>query len=219
MRLFTPQLLVVALTATPVTCALAAPTGLDHNRYKWHDANGSLHYADMLPPEAAKFGYDVVNAQGIVVKHVDRAKTADEMAASKSAQKKAQSEREQADAVARADTQLLSGYPEEADLKRSQQQKLELLDQQVIAAEISLRAQEQTLADMLGRAAEAERGGKTLPEAQAGQLAKMRKQVDDQRAAVGRRENERQQASGNFELEITRYRALKAKLSEQKATQ
>ena len=90
-----------------------------------------------------------------------------------------------------------------------------MLDQQVIAAQISLRSQEQTLADLLSRADEAERGGKTLPEAQATQLAKMRKQVDDQRLALEHRQGDRDHASAQFETETARYRDLKAKLAEQ----
>jgi hypothetical protein len=206
-------LLVAALAAGPAIC-VGADNHLDHNRFKWRDAQGNLHYGDVLPPDAAKLGYDVVNSQGLIVKHVDRAKTADELAAAKAEQAKVQTAREQVEAHDRADRQLLSGYPTEADLKRSQQQKLEMLNQQIVAAQISLRGQEQTLADLLGRAAEAERGNKELPEAQARQLANVRKQVDDQRMAVERRESERDAATAQFATETARYRELKAKLAE-----
>src|SRR5690606_28262313 len=42
----------------------------DHNRYKWRDAQGNLHYSDSLPAEAARMGYEVVNSHGIVIKRV-----------------------------------------------------------------------------------------------------------------------------------------------------
>jgi len=210
-----PRLLVASL-AIGVSASACAADKLDRNRYKWHDASGGLHYSDALPPDAAKLGYEIVNPQGITVKRVERAKTADELAAAQRAQKQMQSEREQADALARNDAQLLSGYPTEADLKRSQQQKLDLLDQQVTSAKISLRSQEQALADLLDHAAEAERGNKALPEAQAKQLASSRKQVDDQRLAVERREHERDQAKVQFEDETSRYRALKARAAAQR---
>lgn len=207
-----PRLL-VALLVVGTSASVCAADRLDRNRYKWHDASGGLHYSDALPPDAAKLGYEVVNPQGITVKRVERAKTADELAAAERTQKQMRVEREQTDALARRDAQLLSGYPAEEDLKRSQQQKLDLLEQQVTSAKISLRSQEQTLADLLDRAAEAERGDKTLPEAQAKQLAALRKQVDDQRLAVERREHERDQATAQFEVETARYRELKAQLA------
>ena len=90
-----------------------------------------------------------------------------------------------------------------------------MLDQQIIAAQISLRSQEQVLADLLGRAAEEERNKKPLSDAQARQLARMRKEVDDQRLAVERRQGEREAAVGSFETETARYRELKAKIAAQ----
>lgn len=208
-----------------LVCALAA--GADaiaaesagRNQYKWRDAAGALHYGDSLPAEAAKFGYEVVNPQGIVVRRIERAKTAEEQAAAKTELAKAQALRDEADARARTDAQLLASYPEEADLKHSQQQKLDLLNQQVDAARISLRGQEQALTDQLAHAAEIERSGKTLPEAQAKQLAETQRQVDEQRAALARRESERDRASAKFDGEAVRYRELKAKLAQRTPAQ
>ncbi|HEY0231772.1 MAG TPA: DUF4124 domain-containing protein [Dokdonella sp.] len=211
------RLLIFALAIASASAASAAGTspGGNHNRYKWHDAAGNLHYADVLPPEAAKFGYEVVSPQGVVVKHVERAKTADEIAAAKISAAKAQAEREDTDKQTRTDTQLLTAYPTEADLKRAHAQRLEVMDQQVNAAQISLRSQEQTLADMLARAAEAELTGVALPGGQAKQLAEMRKQVDEQRIAVARKEGERDQASARFDGEAAHYRELQQAKAEQ----
>ena len=192
--------------------AAAAPTSQDHNRFKWRDAQGNLHYSDSVPAEATRLGYDIVNPQGLVVKHVERAKTDAESAAAKSEAAKAAAVRRIAEQHARDDEQLLSNYPQEDDLRYAQKQQREMLDQQVKAADASLRNQEQSLADLLDRAAEAERTGKELPADQVSQLARMRKQVDNQRMAVSQRESERDKASSHFEDEIAHYRELKAKL-------
>lgn len=209
-----PRLLAAAFATACAVPALAADTTADRNRYKWHDAAGNLHYGDSLPPDAARLGYEILNPQGVVIKRIDRAKTADELAAAKVEQKRVQAERDAADARARADAQLLSGYPTEADLVRSQQQKLDLLDQQATTARIGLRNQEQTLGELLTQAADAERSGKPLPDVQARQLAAMRKQVDDQRLAVARQERERDEARRTFGNEVARYRELKAKAAD-----
>lgn len=211
------RLLVLALTAcvgAGATGAVHATTPQDHNRYKWRDAQGNLHYSDSVPAEATKFGYDVVNPQGIVVKHVDRAKTADELAEAKLAASKALAERKAAEQRARDDEQLLSTYPQEEDLRRAQQQQLEMLNQQIKSSEVSLRNQEQSLAELLDRAAEAERTGKEFPPDQARQLAVMRKKVDAQKAAVAKQEADRDEASSHFEEEVAHYRELKARIAE-----
>ncbi len=198
-----------ACTAT----ATAAGSGV-RNQYKWRDGSGALHYSDALPAEAAKYGYEVVNGQGIVIRRVERAKTPEELAVAKAEQARDRAQREEAATRSRTDAQLLSAYPSETDLQHAQQQKLELLDQQVESARISLRSQEQALADQLAHAAEVERNGKTLPEPQAKLIADTRKQIDVLRAAMTRRENERAAAAAAMEAERVHYRELKAKSAE-----
>lgn len=200
----------IGLTAA-IAASLAHAAGTGHTQYKWRDASGALHYSDSLPPEAVTFGYEVVNGQGLVIKRVERAKTADELAAAKAAAAKADAERATAEQQARDDERLLSMYGDESDLKRSQQQRLDSVDQEIGAAKFSLRSQEQTLADLLDRAAEFERTGKPLPEAQAKQIATLRTQVDEQHQAIRRREIERDGIVTNFQTEIAHYRDLKAK--------
>lgn len=202
-----------------VVSATVCAAGGDHNRFKWRDAAGNLHYGDALPPEAAKLGYEVVNPQGLVVKRVERTKTAAELSDAKVAQAKAQAEQNIVDASTRSDQQLLSAYPTESDLQRSQQQKKEMLEQQVVAAQISMNSQEQLLADLLNRAAEAERADKALPDAQAKELAKARKQVDAQQLTLDKRKAQRDNAQAQFDTETARYRSLKAKLTERQPAQ
>lgn len=208
------RLLVCSLALACATAASAAGSG--RTQYKWRDATGALHFADSLPAEAARYGYEVVNAQGVVVRRVERAKTAEEQAAAKAELAKAQTQREEAEALARADAQMLSAYPTEEDLARSQQQRLELLDQHVESARIGLRSLEQALADQLAHAAEIERIGKNLPEAQARQIAETRKQIDAQRSVLARRESERADATAKFEAEVAHYRELKTRIAQQK---
>jgi hypothetical protein len=208
-----PPMLLMAILLS-VTTAQALAQKSDHNRYKWRDASGNLHYGDSLPAGAAKYGYEIVSPQGIVLKRVEREKTAAELTAAKAVAAREKAERDAADARARADTQLVANFPEEEDLLRAQRQRIEMLDQQVNAARISLRNQEQTLAELLGNAADSERAGKTLTTRESGQIAGMRKQVDAQRAMVERREAERRDTAARFEKEVLRYRELKAHLAE-----
>lgn len=215
---FSFRLLGTVLAVSAATAG-AAQTSQDHNRFKWRDAQGNLHYSDAVPAEAVKFGYDIVNPQGIVVKHVERARTDAELAAAKVEATKQAAERRITEQRARDDEQLMSNYPREEDLKHAQLQELEMLEQQVKSAATSLRNQEQSLADLLDRAAEAERTGKELPSEQTKQLARMRKQVDDQRATVAQREHERDEAASHFDEQVTHYRDLKAKLNPQAVQQ
>ncbi len=202
------------LFALAVACASVAALAADHNRFKWRDAAGNLHYADVLPAEAARLGYEVVNPQGLVIRRVERARTAEEIAAAKVIKAREDAAKRALEEQARANEQLLAGYPNEKDLQRAQQQKLDLLGQQVIAAEINLRGQEQALADALSRAADAERTGVPLTPKASQQLADLRREVDNLRMLVVRRQNERDASSHDFDRELARYRELKRKAAE-----
>jgi len=204
----------LAVLAWLIACpAWAAGPGDAHNRYKWRDAEGNLHYTDALPPEAVKYGYEVVNAQGIVIKRVDRAKTAEERVAAKAEIAKAQAAKEAAETRARSDQQMLAAFPTEDDLKRAQHQQSEMLEQNLTSARISLQSQEKSLAELLGHAAELESSGKPVPTNLANRIGALRKQVEDQRAYIARKETERTDTVTRFDDELAHYRDLKSKFA------
>jgi len=186
----------------------AGPTTL-HQRYKWTDGEGNLHYSDALPPEAAKYGYEIVNPQGVVIKHVDRAKTAEERAAAKAEIAKAQAAKDSADARVRNDKQLLAAYPTEDDLKRAQHQQADMMDTNLTSARVSLQSQEKSLAELLGHAAELDSNGKPIPPVLTKKITDMRKQVDEQRTYITRKQKERDDTVAHFDDDLAHYRALK----------
>ncbi|HEY6544073.1 MAG TPA: DUF4124 domain-containing protein [Dokdonella sp.] len=205
-----PTVLIALLLCLVATDAIAQKS--DRNRFKWRDPDGNLHYSDALPAEAARYGYEIVSPQGIVLKRVAREKTAAELAAARAVAAREKAEHDAAEARARTDAQLVSNFPEEEDLQRAHRQRLEMLDQQVTAARISLRNQEQGLAELLGNAADSERAGKALSPHESSRIASMRKQVDAQRAQLDRRTAERLEAESRLGAELARYRELKARI-------
>jgi len=204
----------LAVLAWLIACpAWAAGPAQTHNRYKWRDAEGNLHYTDALPAEATKYGYEVVSPQGIVIKRVDRAKTPEERIAAKAELAKAQAAKEAVEARARSDQQMLAAFPTEEDLKRAQHQQSEMLEQNLTSARISLQSQEKSLAELLGHAAELESSGKPVPTNLANRIGTLRKQVEDQRAYIARKETERTDTVTRFDDELAHYRDLKSKFA------
>jgi hypothetical protein len=186
-----------------------AKTG-EHLRYKWKDAQGSLHYDDILPEAALQFGYDVVNQNGMLIEHVDRARTAEEQKADKETAAKAAAEKHIAEQQAQHDQQMLAAYPNEEDLTRNQQAQLDSLDQEVRATQLSLDSQEKSLADMLGRAAELERTGKTVPPALQKQIEAQRTVVAKQKDFITAKQKERIDTVQRFADELAHYNELRA---------
>lgn len=194
-------------------CAAAAHAQETKTRthYKWKDGQGNLHYDDALPDAALQFGYDVVNSNGMVVKHVDRAKTAEEQKADKEAAAKAAAEKRIADEQAQHDQQLLAAYSTEQDLAHAQQGQIDSLDQEMHATQVSLDSQEKSLTDMLNRAADLERSGKPVPADLSRRIETQRGVVAKQKEYIAAKQKERDEATQRFADELAHYRDLRAK--------
>lgn len=179
--------------------------------YRWRDVQGVIHFGDAIPPEAVPLGYDIVNDQGLVVRHVDRQKTpAEQKAAAAEAARQAQVKRV-AQQQALADTQLLAAYPNEAELREAHDGKLAQMQQSIKTTQSNLRSQEQSLADLLARTAELEHGNEPVPPYLRKEIASQRQTVADERNDVVRMQNDRAETVKQFDAELLHYRALRAK--------
>jgi hypothetical protein len=200
------------LTLIVLTMGIAAPAvaqNTERHRYKWKDAQGNLHFDDALPPEAAKLGYDVVNAQGIVVKHVERAKTDEEdKAEAAAAASKAEHDRTAAD-QARSDQQILAAYPNEGEFVSAQQQQMDMIDQNIHATEISLQSQEKSLTEMLSHAADLDRNGKPVPAPLQQQIDTLRRNIEKQKTYIASKQQEKIDSTKKFDSELAHYRAVR----------
>ena len=203
-------LLLSTLAFTFAIAAVAAESGT-HNRYKWKDGQGNLHYDDALPVEAVQFGYDVVNPNGIVVKHVDRPKTAAETKTDDEVTARKAGEKHAVEQQAKSDQQMLAAYPVESELAAAQQAQLDMIEQNIRTAQISLDSQEKSLTDTLSHAANLDRNGKPVPAAQQQQIDSLRRTIQKLKAYVADRQQEKAGLVPKFADELAHYRELRAK--------
>ncbi len=179
-------------------------------RYKWYDGQGLMHYSDSLTPEAMKYGYDLVNDRGMVVRHVPRQLNAEERAAAAKIAEAEAAKRRAAQDRANAEAQLLSAYPDEESYRISLQQTLDTIDQQIHTTRINLRSQEKALTDLLGRAAEIENAKKPVPKFLTDSIATQRNTVTGLRNTLQRQQATRAKAVDDQARQLARYRELKA---------
>ncbi len=178
-------------------------------RYKWHDGQGLMHFSDSLTAEAMKYGYDLVNDRGLVIRHVARQLNADERAAAnKLAAQQAASQRA-AQEIVNAETQMLDAYPDEESYRISQQQALDTIDQQIHTTQINLRSQEKALTDLLGRAADLENTKQPVPKFLNDSIAQQRDVVTGQRNALQRQQLLRAKTVELQAAQMLRYRELR----------
>jgi hypothetical protein len=178
--------------------------------YRWHDAQGGLHYSDSIPPDAVRLGYDIVDDNGLLVRHVDREKTPAERAAEQAEAAKAAAAKRAADSQALADRQLLAAYPSETELREAHHARLAQMQQTIDTTQQNLRSQEQNLAELLAHAADLERSGKPVPAALRKRLADQRQSVADERNEVAHLQAQREDTAKQLDAELQRYRTLSA---------
>ncbi|HJR10660.1 MAG TPA: DUF4124 domain-containing protein [Rhodanobacteraceae bacterium] len=205
--LLLPALLLAVSAVTPVR-AIDNATAV---HYRWKDAAGVVHFSDTIPASALAGGYDVVNNDGRVVRHIARELTpAERKAAAAEAAREAAAKRA-ARQQSLEDTQMLSAYPTEKDLQQSQQAQLQQIQTDIATLETNLRSQEGTLTDLLAHAADLEHSGKPIPPVVNERIAEQRKNVNQERDALVQRHTDLAQAQTKFAVQLQRYRALRAK--------
>ncbi|WP_458070557.1 DUF4124 domain-containing protein [Rhodanobacter sp. BL-MT-08] len=205
LMIFTAVTLLTSVAATAQTSSTGS--GI---RYKWHDAQGKVHFSDSLNAEAMKYGFDAVNDQGLVVQHVARQLTPEERAAANQlAADQAKKQRIEQDRI-NADAQMLEAYPDENTFRISQQQALDTLDQQIHTTQLNLKTQEKALTDLLGRAAEIERTQKTVPKFINDSIASQRAVVTGQQNTLQRQQATRAQMLQDQSAQLAHYREIKA---------
>lgn len=201
----TSGLILITLASALMASAAAAGSV----RYKWRDTGGALHYSDSLPADANVLGYDIVNAQGILIKRVAPAMSPDQRAAARLEAAAAVSAKGEADRQGRDDQQLLAANPTEADLLASQQQQIEMIDLQVKSLETALQSLERNLTDLLGRAAENEREGKPVSAKLNAQIADVRAKINGQHKQLSQQQTAREKTTQGFSAELEHYRELR----------
>jgi hypothetical protein len=197
--------LTLAVVATPYARADSA-----HNRYRWTDAHGVVQYSDVPTAEALQAGYDVIDARGFVVKHVDRVKSADEKKADAAAANTVAQEKRRTDEAAQADRQLLQAYSSEQALIDAQKGRVAAIDQELANVKVSEANQEKSLAEQLTYASTFERDGKAVPVPVKQQIEALRKNVEAQKKFTATKLAERDESERKAQVELARYRELRA---------
>jgi hypothetical protein len=205
------------LLSAAVVCGMCAPafaappTPTTH--YRWKDAAGVVHFSDTIPASALAGGYDIVNAQGLVVRHVERELTPAERRAA--AARAAQEAAVRRDAQQRrvADAQMLAAYPTDQDLQASQQAQLQQIQADISSLETNLRSQEDSLTELLAHAADLEHSKQPIPPYVSKRIAEQRQSVNDERAALVQKRADFVQTEVRFAAQLEHYRALRAKFS------
>lgn len=210
-----PSSLLVAAALACGLCgpAFAEPPPTPTTHYRWKDASGVVHFSDTIPSSALAGGYDIVNTQGMVVRHVDRELTPAERRAAAAVAARDAAAKHEARQRQLEDSRMLAAYPTDKDLQQSQQAQLQQIQTDITSLETNLHSQEDSLTELLAHAADLEHAGQPIPPYVNKRIAEQRRSVNDERAALVQRHADFAKAELRFAAQLQRYRALRAKFN------
>ena len=203
------------LLAGGLLAAFACDPAVAQKIYKCKNEKGETFYSQAYDAKLCGGGGAQLNADGIPVKEIERRKTAEELAAEKEAAARLAEDQRIAAERKRQDDILMQSYPTEDDLRVGHEQELRAIDGSIKTQEMSASSYEKTLDQLLAQAAESERAGNPVPKPLADRIDKVRGELDLQRKAIERTQDDRTATITSFEAKLERWRELKARQAKQ----
>jgi hypothetical protein len=177
--------------------------------YKWVDDQGRTHYSDKLPPTETHRARSHLDEQGITVKEVDAAKTAEEL------KKEAEEERlrlerqrilEKQQALDRV---LLRTFRSEDDILMTRNGQLQAVESHIGVTHSNIKRLKTTLDDMQRHAALRELRGKPLSKKMQQDIEIKRHALQDAYRSIIEREHHKNRIRQSFARDLQRFRELK----------
>lgn len=210
------------LSLTLIILALAVPAA-QAGMYKWTDDQGKVHYSDQVPPEAVRNEHEVLNSEGQTVQKIQRAKTKAEIRAEEAAKAKAEAERKREEAARKKqedyDRTLLLTFTSLDDMKRARDQRIGTIESNVKIIESRIDSQQAKVDRLQEQAARVERSGHGSAKDIYSQIDGLRKQINAGKSRIRTLKAQERDIREKFAKDMARFKALKTKEREQRASQ
>ncbi len=178
--------------------------------YRWIDEDGQMHFGDKIPPKYLVKEHDVLNEQGVRVKHREAAKTA----AEKAEEKRLKKEQQKAALIARKKKQrdrvLLDTYTTERDLIVARDSRLDAVGSQIKLAETIIIDSNKKIESMENQITQIIASNREVPMDLYDLVDTEKQQVAVQTRVMENHIKRREEISAQFNDYIERFNALKA---------
>ena len=202
-----PVLLGILLTVSAVSAQ-----AVEKLFYRYVDASNKVVILDRLPPDVVPRGYDVIRADGSVVKSVAPQLTEEEREALRREKVVARARAEAEEKLRAWDESLLLRYSDVDDIEHAKQRALTDIRVRISILKSNLSSVKQQVLNNQAEAAELERRGRPVPEALSKTLADLRHEVSTTEQQIGRRLVELDEVDAAYERDKDRFSQLETLL-------
>jgi len=179
----------------------------------WTDENGNRACGDFIPPQYSQAGFSVYTPEGIKIKEIDRAPSADEIAAKERQKEKELQHQEQR----KKDEALLALFSTERDIELARAGALSSIDGQLQSLQTILDGIKGNLEDLLlsyERSQDNESVTKNQLEAIQRNIARVKKRIADNEATLQNKLKERETINKEYDDYVQRYRDIMQRRSQ-----
>ncbi len=198
------------LSAVLLSCSFSAHAKI----YKWLDEEGQMHFGDEIPPKYIIREHDELNSSGVVTRHREAAKTAEQKAEAK----RIEYERKKAALIEKKKRQrdrvLLDTYTTERDLVAARDSRLEAVEAQIQLADSIITDSVKKIESLEQQVVDIQASNREVPLGLYQRIDNEKEQVAVQNKVRKNHEKRRDEIAAQFNDYINRFKVLKA---EQKA--
>ena len=180
--------------------------------YRYVDASNKVVILDRLPPDVVPRGYDVIRADGSVVKSVAPQLTEEEREALRREKAVARARAEAEEKLRAWDESLLLRYSNIDDIEHAKQRALTDIRVRISILKSNLSTVKKQVLNNQAEAAELERRGQAVPAALSKTLADLRHEVSTTEQQIGRRLVELDDVDAAYERDKERFSQLETVL-------
>ena len=198
------------LSAVLLSCSFSAQAKI----YKWLDEEGQMHFGDEIPPKYIIREHDELNSSGVVTRHREAAKTAEQKAEAK----RIEYEREKAALIEKKKRQrdrvLMDTYTTERDLVAARDSRLEAVEAQIQLADSIITDSGKKIESLEQQVVDIQASNREVPLGLYQRIDNEKEQVAVQNKVRANHKKRRDEIAAQFDDYINRFKVLKA---EQKA--
>lgn len=201
-----------AILATLVLFLLAAPLAAD--TYRWKDKNGEIHYGESVPPEYADQPYDVINSQGIVIRHVEDTTTVEATEEQEPEKKERAPLISEEERRIQSDRLLVIRYSSEDEIQKQLELELAQVGYDAKVINQSFESTSAAIRSQISQAADQQRAGQKISAEQQDEIDQLyaRRAQDRKQLAANKAREEKIRA--RYAADLERYRFLTSESEE-----
>ena len=192
-------------------CVIAAPVSAE--TYRWKDKDGEVHFGSSVPAEYAHMPYDVISNSGLLLRRVDPSSQDPEVQAA-ARKKEKDTEKIQQNRQEQSDRLLLIKYQSEEAIQKALELELDQVGYDSMLITKSFNNTNTAIVDKVRLAADQQRAGIDVSEAQSLELKRLYRALEIDKAklaVIGLREDK---VRADFAEQLLRYQELVKKYNE-----